>query len=350
MQGNGAYNSTAVVQMTLVDYTRELLKNNIHRLRPSSPNTIRIADLGASEGRNSMALLATVLELLQEFLPASQSREFIVYHEDLPANDFNSLLNTINSTLSYLHNRPNVYASVISKSFYERLVPAESLDVVVSFISLHWLSSIPAPVPGNNMTMSQVTRDAYPGIYKLWKDKAHEDLVKFLRLRAIELSDHGVMCLTMAGYTNSIVHNAWVSVIPRALQQLVTMGLLSQTSLDKMTIGGYIRTCDEIKLAAAQVPELVLHECKDIDMPLLVGSAQNAAAFMVATTTPSIVDVMTKEEVENSSFHTTFAVKLEEEFSRLITVDGVTKPIYACLECRYIYCAFTRQPRLAARF
>ncbi|OQS01499.1 SAM dependent carboxyl methyltransferase [Achlya hypogyna] len=353
MQGKGAYNRTAVVQMTLVDYTAHLLERHMTRfvaaMAPAPCMTLRIADLGASEGRNSVALISLLLQQLEAALPTDIDREYMVFHEDLPENDFDSLLATVNSPASYAHATPHVYTSVIAKSFYERLVPANSIDIFVSYISLHWLSIIPVTLPGNYMALNAPTRAALPDVYARWKAQGHADWVRFLRLRGVELADNGVMCITMAGYADNVIQTAWADVVPRALAECVRLGTLSQVSMDKMTLGGYLRTCDEVRAGVAEVPEFELHECEMIDMPLAVPSAQAGAAFMVATTTPSVVAAMSDVERTDPAFHAMFEAQLALQFDRLVTIDGVSKPIYAHLAMRYLYCALSRRPRIECK-
>ncbi|KDO19226.1 hypothetical protein SPRG_15246 [Saprolegnia parasitica CBS 223.65] len=352
MQGGGAYNKSAVVQMTLVDYTESLLQTQLDRFLTSLPSTpaltLRIADLGASEGRNSVALLSAVLRHLEARLPTAMEREYFVMHEDQPDNDFASLLSTLRAPTSYVQSTPNVYTSVIAKSFYERLLPSSSVDIVVSYISLHWMSAIPMPLPGNYMTLNAPTRAALPDICAAWAATAHRDWVTFLRLRATELVDYGAMCLTMAGFADHAVQVAWANVVPSALVECIRLGCLSQASMDKMTLGAYLRTCDEVRAGVAEVPDLELHECQMIDMPIVVPNAKAGAAFMVATTTPSVVSAMTLDERNNQAFYATFAAQLEKQFERSVTMHGVTKPLYALLEMRYLYCALTRKPRAAS--
>ncbi|KAG9406427.1 hypothetical protein AC1031_002748 [Aphanomyces cochlioides] len=63
MEGNGVYNRVAVCQMGLVDKTNDLLQVAMARFAKHAPtkSTYNIADLGASQGRNSLQLIHQVL-------------------------------------------------------------------------------------------------------------------------------------------------------------------------------------------------------------------------------------------------------------------------------------------------
>ncbi|KAH9087945.1 hypothetical protein LEN26_019721 [Aphanomyces euteiches] len=151
MDGNGAYNKAAVCQMGLVDYTTDLLKQTMTRFAKNAAGKSRytILDLGASQGRNSLQLVHHVIKHLDASLPSNASPDILVLHEDQPSNDFATLLDTLISPASHIYARPNIYTGVISKSFYEQVMPTAAVDIAVSYISAHWLSKTPAPLPGD---------------------------------------------------------------------------------------------------------------------------------------------------------------------------------------------------------
>jgi hypothetical protein len=73
-----------------------------------------------------------------------RSQDIMVVHTDLPHCDFTSLFVTLETaTDSYRRNREHVFASAIGHSFYERLLPADSLTFGWSAFALHWMSTLP---------------------------------------------------------------------------------------------------------------------------------------------------------------------------------------------------------------
>ena len=53
-------------------------------------------------------------------------------------NDFTPILSEFQTELRYCSD--GVFVSVVGESFYNQCVPAESLDIGVSFTSTHWLN------------------------------------------------------------------------------------------------------------------------------------------------------------------------------------------------------------------
>jgi hypothetical protein len=356
MESNGVYNEAAVCQMDLVVKSQTLLSVAIDRFAQTPRNrTLHVADLGASQGRNSMALLATVLHCLQSHF--EPSTEYFVWHEDQPSNDFATLLATLHGPSSYLMSNTNVFSGIVSKSFYERLFPSASIDIFLSYIAMHWLSAIPAPLPNNMVFWKQPGYQAqlesdYPEIYSMWFQAAHRDLVAILSLRAIELADHGAMCLTLVSDDGDERTRYYILPIARALQKMAAQNLLSRATLQNMSIACYYRSSEEVKVAIAAVPELTLYEMQHIVLPFSFQTADSAAAFFLSIFKPSIVDRMTPEERKNPHVISALSSLLIEEFDQPLRVDGhATKeniheePFYKNVSVSYLFVDLMRQPR-----
>ncbi|CAK4610653.1 unnamed protein product [Aphanomyces euteiches] len=349
MQGNGAYNKAAVYQMSLVDLTSDLLRQAMARF---AKNTARkssycIADLGASQGRNSLELIRHLLRHLDASLP-HVSQEFLVLHEDQPSNDFGSLLETLNSSQSYIHSHPIVYTGVISKSFYERLVPAASVDVFVTYISTHWLSKVPTPLPGSTVFINDPERaKSLPSsTLAAWHEAAHEDLVRFLRLRAHELVDHGSLCMTAVSDMGSERTLQQLSVMTRSLEDLVDMGKLSRASLDRMAVGYVKRTTAQFLAAFDQVPELQVHEYQHVPIEYTCGRPQDAAAFFLSIHKPSFEAGMTEQERQDPCLQDALMDCMIKRFNDAL--NDSREPFYASIVGGYFYVHCSRRPRAAA--
>ena len=128
---NKLYNATAGAQLTAHDITREALEKCVKEIL-KSPGTLRMCDLGSAGGSNALKLLGWVLPLVGD-------RNVEYFFEDLPNADFSELASTIHKA----HLPPNISTSMIGKSFYERLFPPNSIHLSLSYITLHWLSTVP---------------------------------------------------------------------------------------------------------------------------------------------------------------------------------------------------------------
>ena len=139
---NKLYNEAATGQLSSHDITKKALKESLTRVLTSrsgckNQKPLRIADLGSAGGVNAIHLLRYVESILHENGQHLLPTEY--FFEELPTSDFNELIKTIHSTnLSH-----QFYPMVIGKSFYEKLFPTSTVDVFLSYITLHWINDIP---------------------------------------------------------------------------------------------------------------------------------------------------------------------------------------------------------------
>jgi salicylate 1-O-methyltransferase len=98
-----------------------------------------IADYGSSEGFNSMTLFRNVIETFRK----ESDRPVHVNHIDLPDNDWGVLTNLINTSENSYLRLPNTSFSVIEKSFYEQVLPSDSVHAGFSGFTFQYLDSRP---------------------------------------------------------------------------------------------------------------------------------------------------------------------------------------------------------------
>ena len=128
------------------DRMKPLIEAAITDLCPTTitlfPGNMVIADLGCSSGPNALALVSIAIEAIHNhFLQFQQPPpEVCVLLNDLPDNDFTTVVKSL-VTLRQ-SNKPIVLTGVIPGSFYERLFTSESLHLMCSSSSLHWLSQV----------------------------------------------------------------------------------------------------------------------------------------------------------------------------------------------------------------
>lgn len=114
------------------------------------PVCLRVADLGCSSGPNALALVSAAVDAVRrQPLWAERCREMCVYLNDLPENDFNTVFKDVPSFLlghggsvDSRDSGPLVMVFGAPGSFYGRLFPAQTLHLVCSSFSLHWLSQV----------------------------------------------------------------------------------------------------------------------------------------------------------------------------------------------------------------
>ena len=292
MEGKGAYNKYATCQVEVFEKTRSNLEQAVKRLLDrlnGSKKRFTLADLGTSQGLNSMPMIDFVLQKYEEH--CKDPLEFMVYHEDQPSNDFISLFDTLHSDVSYLKKRSNAYSAVISKSFYDRLFPSNSVDHVVCYTSLQWLSHIPCTFEGNRNCHIQSSlppiEETNPKAAAMWKECAQADLVRFLHLRSEELVNGGSLCATMVtpGDTPARLPEVLANLLTKATER----GLLSNDEAESFVIPSYLRTQAEVIEAVALCPTLQLDEITEFTNDYTFKDAASLAGFLLSIFKPCLL-------------------------------------------------------------
>ncbi|KAF7024907.1 hypothetical protein CFC21_037168 [Triticum aestivum] len=133
-----------------------------------------IVDLGCSTGPNALALVSITVEAIHANCLQFQQPppEVCVLLNDLPENDFNTVVKSL-VTLRQSSD-PVAVTGITPGSFYERLFTSESLHLVCSSNSLHWLSKAP----------EDLTKNLIPA-YDIDEHSRHERLFPCKELREI---------------------------------------------------------------------------------------------------------------------------------------------------------------------
>ncbi|BFI30535.1 hypothetical protein MPTK2_3g90190P [Marchantia polymorpha subsp. ruderalis] len=166
---------------------------------------VRIVDLGCSSGPNTIRNVEAVIEQVraryrEAEVDTSSGPEIQVYFQDLPNNDFNTLI-------KYQYSQPRSDEEKIQKymsaavpgSFYDRLFPKSTINIALSTFALHWLSEIPAAVrdkasPAYNGGNTQIDRSSL-ATKEAYAEQAKKDLDSFLAARAHEIGPGGLLFL-----------------------------------------------------------------------------------------------------------------------------------------------------------
>ena len=94
MEGRGAYNRHAKLPASGGAFALPHFERAARALPlDTGDQPIVIADYGSSQGKNSLAPMRIAIEALRT--RRGPDRPIVVYHVDLPANDFNALFETL---------------------------------------------------------------------------------------------------------------------------------------------------------------------------------------------------------------------------------------------------------------
>jgi len=234
MEGSGAYNRSSSVQASGLSPAVPLLEQAAQSVPlADAPAPVVIADYGASEGRNSLAPMAAAIACLRT--RTGPDRAISVVHTDLPGNDFNALFQVLaGDPNSYLHGNPAVFAYGVGRSFYEQILPAESVTLGWSSWAVQWLSRIPGPIPDQ----IQVAFSKNAAAHAAYTGQAAQDWRDFLRCRARELRRGGrLVVLTMAlDEHGQFGYRAVVGAIYDGLLRLADEGVIRPDEVRRMAI------------------------------------------------------------------------------------------------------------------
>ena len=212
------YNRSSGWQLDINLTYSSLITRQVLQASNSFEEPLIIVDYGCSEGENSITLFKQVI---QELRKTSQKAVFI-FHTDLPQNDwteFNRVLNNQDKTYLTL---PNTSSATIGRSFFNQLLPNNSVHVAYSAYAFHYLSTKPERLPGDF---------SFP--HKNFLTQAFEDFRSLLRLRHRELVKGGTLTILVAGAGESPnINMGKILILP--FMALVEQGFFSQSELMKL--------------------------------------------------------------------------------------------------------------------
>ncbi|KAJ0972080.1 hypothetical protein J5N97_020039 [Dioscorea zingiberensis] len=227
----------------------------------SFPKIMSIADLGCSSGPNTLLVTSEAIDAVElvckEQLNQKALPELQILLNDLPGNDFNSLI----SSLQDFQRSRRCFISVVPGSFYGRLFPSQSLHFFHSSSSLHWLSQVPLELQNgdNNLKLNKgniyISKTSPPFVLEAYSDQFHRDFSLFLKCRAEEIVNGGCMVLTLLGRSSTSADPSGMEnclqweLLAHALKDLVSQGVVEKEKIDSFNAPFYSPSLEEVKYA-----------------------------------------------------------------------------------------------------
>lgn len=236
MDGEGFYNEHSRQQREAAAAAVKMLRTAAAEIPLTAGVPLLIADYGSSEGRNSLPPLADALEEIGRRSPGRQP-ELSVVHTDLPGNDFSALFETI-AAGPRTYARPGVFSFAVGCSFYQQLLPTESVSLGWSSTAVLWLSEVPCPLPDHLFSFTEEGERRHR-----WAERAAADWETFLRLRGAELRPGAQIVVTtlLAGAD----YLPWMETIEAGLRDALEAGAIRRAEFEAMTIPTYLREPEE---------------------------------------------------------------------------------------------------------
>jgi hypothetical protein len=243
MEGHGVYNRNSQMQAVGLIPALPLLERAAREaLLPPAPEPIVIADYGSSEGRNSLRPMRLAIRELRR--RDGKDRPISTVHTDRPDNDFSTLFEMLKSDPdSYMRDDPRVFASAVGRSFYDQILPSESVTLGWSSWAVQWLSRCPVPIPDHVFAV----RSGDPSVRAAFSRQAAEDWRRFLTCRSRELRPGGwLVVLTLAPYeTGQCGNKSMHDALYGALLDLAGAGFITQEELRNMALASFLRCREE---------------------------------------------------------------------------------------------------------
>ena len=249
MKGAGYYDQHSAPQLASMQLVFSWIENAIATMSlPPDSQPFTALDLGSSEGRNALIVMSTVAEAVRQRRPGQPVQTI---YSDLPSNNFNRLFTNLHEARTAGRISAEIYPSAVAGSFYESLVPPNSVHFAIAFNALLWLDRLPdAPVP--DFVVYRRPHPPRPGWQVLpetvgaFTRQAEQDLTRFLEVRAREMVSGGKLLIVSPGDSaDHCICDGLYDVLNDACLDLITAGRLERERYERFTMPLYLRTVPE---------------------------------------------------------------------------------------------------------
>ncbi|KAF5755335.1 putative salicylate carboxymethyltransferase [Helianthus annuus] len=264
--GEQSYAENSHLQKKASDMVKHItLKSLAEAYISTEPESLGIADLGCSSGKNTLSTIREMVEVIDKTTSNTPPPEYRVYLNDLPTNDFNALFKILpdfyKEVNSERHIRcqkqvSSVFIAGCPGTFYGRLFPNKCLHFIYSANSLHWLSRIPPGLydkDGKSINKGSfyISKSSSLQVAKAYSDQFQEDFSLFLQSRSTELLSGGRMVLILLGSRDRSHVDRGNSFLWELLSQsfssLVSEGEVKQEKVDEYNTHFYAPSRNELE-------------------------------------------------------------------------------------------------------
>ncbi|MED6169494.1 hypothetical protein PIB30_021791 [Stylosanthes scabra] len=251
--GDNSYANNSIIQKKVMMEAKPILEESIIRLyRIIWPRCLKVADLGCSSGPNALQMVSNVIDIVDSISCNLnlKSPVFQFFLNDLFENDFNDIFKSLPQFLETLekkkgHKSGSCFINATPGTFYKRLFPDDSLHLIHSSFSLHWLSQAPKKL-GNKENV-HLTSTSPAAMHRAYAEQFQKDFKLFLKLRSQELVPNGGMVLTLLGRDKTRdMRTAW-TLIGITLNDMVLENLIEEIKLESFNFPLYDPTIEEAK-------------------------------------------------------------------------------------------------------
>nr|A0A6C0WX00.1 RecName: Full=3,7-dimethylxanthine N-methyltransferase CkTbS; AltName: Full=Theobromine synthase; Short=CkTbS [Camellia sinensis var. assamica]QIC50343.1 theobromine synthase [Camellia sinensis var. assamica] len=254
-QNSSFTEKVASMAMPALENAVETLFSKDFHLLPA----LNAADLGCAAGPNTFAVISMIKRMMEKKCRElyCQTPELQVYLNDLFGNDFNTLFKGLSSeVVGNKCEEVSCYVMGVPGSFHGRLFPRNSLHLVHSSYSVHWLTQAPKGLTSReglalNKGKIYISKTSPPAVKEAYLSQFHEDFTMFLNARSQEVVPNGCMVLILHGRQSSDPSEmescfTW-ELLAIAIAELVSQGLIDEDKLDTFNVPSYFPSLEEVK-------------------------------------------------------------------------------------------------------
>jgi len=245
-----------------------------------------------------------------------------------PPGDFNSLFEVLTSDPDrYVLNQLNVFPCAIGRSFYEQVLPAESVHLGWCSNAAMWLRRVPSLIPGHfwSVRSTGAARAAF-------ERQAAEDWEAFLSLRVREMRPGARLVVVLPALTDD-ESSGIAELMDHAnavLQEMVEEAEITAAERASMVLGSHQRRKDELLAPFAtdgHFQRLVVEDYGESVLPDAAWAeyqnscdkqalARKRALFFRSTFMPSLASALTRVRDGDPEALPAFADRLESGLTR----------------------------------
>ena len=242
MEGGGFYNKHSSAQAAGIERMLALLEAAANAVGVGDESLV-IADYGASQGRNSMVPMRLAIETLRA--KHGVAKPVLVYHTDLPSNDFTSLFKALkDDPNSYLKGASAIYPAAVGRSFFDTILPPSHVHLGWNSWTVHWLSQKSADATDHVSPTLSTT----PAVRAAASQQSALDWESFLSARASELRNGGrLLCLIIVDTGDRVNSNLLWQHLWDAIVEAARDGLLTTQQQLHITLPIWYRSMAELK-------------------------------------------------------------------------------------------------------
>ncbi|KAK1435043.1 hypothetical protein QVD17_00801 [Tagetes erecta] len=258
--GNSSYANNSFFTEVVMQKAAPFLKGAIKSIANRDvffDHCFMIADLGCSSGVNTLLVASNIIDVVHELCQENDRKtpQFQVCLNDLFGNDFNNLFKLLPNFYKTLKKDKGesfgpCFVSASPGSFYERLFPDESMHLVHSSYSIHWLSQVPKGLESSKLDI-YISKTSPLNVLQAYGKQFHADFTKFLQLRYDEIVRGGRMVLILRSRSSLDPtcddSNSFWELLTISLLQMLKEGLVQEEDINSFNLPFYFPHEDELR-------------------------------------------------------------------------------------------------------